>query len=361
MTNDDNNRLYRVLGNRICERIFRGDYKDGENLPPERILAESLGISRVTVRKALALLEERGIIQRLQGSGNRVSLSLAGYPGTMDLIAVVAPAQNAFFSAFIDCFQRIAENGDSLVLFRQIQSGEGLEDGLFKLFQKNIRNAVIWLEDQAVDMEAIRRLRGLGMNMVFFDVVTPSPYADGVLLDNVDAIRSLRDALMQRGKTAIAYVGWDKDSLLSAKEREAAFCKQHPAPVFVRRIPWAERKNLCAEARQIAQVVAGADPKPLGIVCGDGEIGLAIRKALNAEGLSAIAVASPDEYPDSLALSISIYRQDFERMADETYQCLSRQNQPDWRASTYRIKGSLIGESVSAGRTTVAGPFLETQ
>lgn len=342
MIQTDNDSLYRILENRICERIFRGEYPDGENLPPERILAESLGISRVTVRKALALLETDGIIQRQQGSGNRVSLSLSGYQGTMDLIAVLAPAQNVFFASFIDCFQRTAENGDSLVLFKQIQTGERLEDRLFKLFQKNIRNAVIWLEDQAVDMEAIRRLRGLGMNMVFFDVVTPSLYADGVLLDNVDAIKSLRRTFVQRGLRAIAYVGWDSDSIQSAKEREAAFLGQHPDPVFVHRIPWSERDNLLLMAGQIADVVKSSGPPPQGIICGDGEIGVAIKKVLNSCGLENIAVASPDEYPESPALSISVYRQDFERMAERTYQCLSQQNRPNWRASTYRIKGTLV-------------------
>ena len=57
MKASEKDRLYRVLENKICERIFRGEYADGENLPPERTLAESLGVSRVTVRKALALLE----------------------------------------------------------------------------------------------------------------------------------------------------------------------------------------------------------------------------------------------------------------------------------------------------------------
>jgi len=342
MINSENDRLYRILENRICERIFHGDYKDGENLPPERVLAESLAISRVTVRKALALLEADGIIQRVQGSGNRISLSLSGYQGTMDIIAVVAPAQNVFFASFIDCFQRTAENGDSLVLFKQIPSGERLEDGLFKLFQKNIRNAVIWLEDQAVDMEAIRRLRGLGMNMVFFDVVTPSLYADGVLLDNVDAIKSLRRSFIERDLRSIGYVGWNKDSIQSAKEREAVFLSQHPVPVFVHRIPWRERSHLAQVAGQFAEAMQSSESRPQGILCGDGEIGVAIRKALNSCGLESIAVASPDEYPESLALSISVYRQDFERMAEKTYQCLSQQNRPDWRASTYRIKGELV-------------------
>ncbi len=345
MKTTENDRLYRLLQNKICERVFRGDYKDGENLPPERTLAESLNVSRVTVRKAMALLETDGIIQRVQGSGNRVSLSVAGYQGTMDIIAVLAHAQNVFFSSFIDCFQRTAENGDSLVLFKQMPPGERLEESLFKLFQKNIRNAVIWLEDQQVDMEAIRRLRGLGMNMVFFDVVTPSPYADGVLLDNRDAITTLRRVLRTRGSAHVGYVGWDNDSILSARERENVFLRQKPAPAFVHKIPWGDKSNLGHVAEQIADGLKLSDPLPDGIICGDGEIGVAIRKALNSRELGRIEVASPDEYPESRALSISVYRQDFERMAEKTYQCLVHQNQSGWVASTYCIKGELVPRS----------------
>ena len=41
----------------------------GHPLPPERQLAQLLGASRVTMRRALALLEEQGIIRREQGRG----------------------------------------------------------------------------------------------------------------------------------------------------------------------------------------------------------------------------------------------------------------------------------------------------
>lgn len=335
-------RLYRILENRICERIFRGDYADGENLPAERVLAQSLGVSRVTVRKALGTLEAHGIIERAQGSGNRVSLSVAGYPGTTDIIAVLARAQNVFFSTFIDHFQRTAEGGDSLVLLKQIACGERFEESLFKLLQKNIRNAVIWLEDRQVDMELIRRLRGLGMNMVFFDAVTPSPYADGVLLDNKDAIATLLRAV--DGPGAVAYVGWAGDAILSAGERESVFVRQQAAasaiaPVY--RIPWHARGDLARIAGQIVDAIDSSAERPAAILCGDGEIGVAIRKALNLRGLERIEVASPDEYPESLALSISVYRQDFEKMAATTFACLVAQNQPGWKASVYRVKGEL--------------------
>lgn len=347
MRNNENDRLYRLLENRICERIFRGDYADGENLPPERVLAESLNISRVTVRKALALLENDGIIERQQGSGNRVSLSLAGYPGTMDIIAVLARAQNAFFSAFIESFQRTAEGSDSLVLFKQNAIGEPIEESLFRLFQKNIRNAVIWLEDQPVDREAIRRLRGLGMNMVFFDTLAPVPFADGVLLDNEAAISSLYRALLPSCAEGIAYVGWawSDASLASARERELVFRRYVAADSAIHAIAWHDKARLNLVADQIVDGWQASGKVPGGVLCGDGEIGLAIRKALNGHGLGGVHVASPDEYPESRSLAIECYRQDFGRMAEQTYRCLSQQNAAPWLASTYRIEGELLPSS----------------
>lgn len=347
MKASEKDRLYRILENKICERIFRGEYADGENLPPERMLAESLGVSRVTVRKALALLEADGIIQRVQGSGNRVALSIAGYPGTTDLIAVLAHAQNVFFSAFIDHFQRTAERSDSLVLFKQVPASEALEASLFKLMQKDIRNAVIWLEDQPVDMEAIRRLRGLGMNMVFFDVVTRSPYADGVLLDNRDAIAVLYAALRKQGAGRIGYIGWNNAAVLSAQERETAASAQTPAPLFIRRIDWRDKNRLGRIAEAIADEI-GTTNSPDALLCGDGEIGVAVRKALLSRGLNTIQVASPDEYPESRALGITVYRQDFEKLAEQTFSCLMAQNRPGWSASVYPIRGELVEPTASA-------------
>lgn len=342
MKASEKDRLYRILENKICERIFRGDYVDGENLPPERTLAESLGVSRVTVRKALALLEADGIIQRVQGSGNRVSLSLAGYPGTTDLIAVLAHAQNVFFAAFMDHFQRTAESNDSLVLFKQVPPGEALEESLFKLFQKNIRNAVIWLEDQPVDMEAIRRLRGLGMNMVFFDVVTHTPYADGVLLDNQQAIGALHGSLLKAGARRIGYIGWDNPAVLSAHEREMAALALTPAVYFAKRINWRDKNCLGQITEAITDELKSSPTPPDALLCGDGEIGVALRKALISRALDVIRIASPDEYPESRALAITIYRQDFEKMAERTFNCLMAQNQAAWAAAVYPIAGELV-------------------
>ncbi len=68
------------LVNQITEMLVRdiktGVLPDGERLPPERNMAEGLNISVGTLRKALAELENRGLLTRIQGSGNYVNSTL---------------------------------------------------------------------------------------------------------------------------------------------------------------------------------------------------------------------------------------------------------------------------------------------
>lgn len=56
----------------IRELIFRGQLKPGEQLMPERELAEALGVSRTTVRNAINKLVVLGILEHRQGQGTFV-------------------------------------------------------------------------------------------------------------------------------------------------------------------------------------------------------------------------------------------------------------------------------------------------
>jgi DNA-binding GntR family transcriptional regulator len=50
-----------------------GDLSPGDRLPSEPDLARMLGVSRSSLRAAIALLEEDGLVQRLHGSGTYVT------------------------------------------------------------------------------------------------------------------------------------------------------------------------------------------------------------------------------------------------------------------------------------------------
>lgn len=61
----------RVAG-RLRAMIVDGTVAPGERLPGERQLAESMGVSRVSVRAALQSLKAEGFLEAVQGGGTRV-------------------------------------------------------------------------------------------------------------------------------------------------------------------------------------------------------------------------------------------------------------------------------------------------
>ena len=54
-------------------RTKSGELKPGSRLPPERELARDCGVAYDTVRRAAALLRERGLIVTVHGRGTYVA------------------------------------------------------------------------------------------------------------------------------------------------------------------------------------------------------------------------------------------------------------------------------------------------
>ncbi|XDB00373.1 GntR family transcriptional regulator (plasmid) [Sulfitobacter sp. LCG007] len=64
--------VYVQIAELLIRDIASGRLLVGERLPPERDMAAALGVSVGTLRKALAELEKKGMLERVQGSGNYV-------------------------------------------------------------------------------------------------------------------------------------------------------------------------------------------------------------------------------------------------------------------------------------------------
>ncbi|HEV2013257.1 MAG TPA: GntR family transcriptional regulator [Candidatus Dormibacteraeota bacterium] len=122
-----------------AERLTRG-----QRLPTERQLAETLGVSRPTLRQALELLEKDGLIERRQGSGTyvaeprvavdvRVLVSLTRSivasgmrPGARVVTSEVIPATRQLAARFavapqtpLQHFQRVRYADDRIVAFER--------------------------------------------------------------------------------------------------------------------------------------------------------------------------------------------------------------------------------------------------
>ncbi len=72
--------LWRQVADGIERGIAEGRFAPGERLPGETEIAETYRVNRHTVRRALAVLAERGLVRAERGSGTYVEAPRLAYP-----------------------------------------------------------------------------------------------------------------------------------------------------------------------------------------------------------------------------------------------------------------------------------------
>ena len=68
----DRQRVDEQIAESIADAILDGAFLPGSTLPPERELAQRLGVNRTSLRQGLARLQQMGLIEARHGSGNMV-------------------------------------------------------------------------------------------------------------------------------------------------------------------------------------------------------------------------------------------------------------------------------------------------
>ena len=72
--------LWRRIADELAQRIAMGIHAAGDRLPAEVEIADSFGVNRHTVRRAIADLAERGMVAAERGSGTFVKGARLSYP-----------------------------------------------------------------------------------------------------------------------------------------------------------------------------------------------------------------------------------------------------------------------------------------
>ena len=82
--------LYKQIANLLAQDIKDGKYTAGDKLPSELMLKDLFGVSRITIRAAIAELIDEGLLVRSQGKGTFIAqqksmLSANDHPGLPSL------------------------------------------------------------------------------------------------------------------------------------------------------------------------------------------------------------------------------------------------------------------------------------
>ena len=119
---ESNVSVYKKIVTQIQNMIMNGELKKGDRLPPERQLAEMLGVGRPALKQAISALEVLGIIRSRQGDGNYI---------TADSVDVLNPIAIQFY----------LENGnsDDILEFRYIIEVQMASLAAMKITEEQIR------------------------------------------------------------------------------------------------------------------------------------------------------------------------------------------------------------------------------
>lgn len=161
---------YQQLANRLREEITRNGGQTGFRLPTEQELARQYRLSRQTVRHALQLLEEEGLIQRRQGSGSYAT----------GLIPGEAPRQIAMVTSFLDDYifptilhdasNLLSSQGYSTAVYATANQVGAEREVLSQLLEKPVSGLLVEGSKTALptpNIDLYQRLRQAGTPIIF--------------------------------------------------------------------------------------------------------------------------------------------------------------------------------------------------
>ena len=135
---------YYTLMEALKEQILSGTIKPGQKLPSENELTREYALSRHTVRKALALLENEGYITARHGKGTFCSERVIQRHNSKNIAVTTTYLSDYIFPRLIQGMDRVlSENGYSIILKNTCNSRSKEEKVLKELLDKPIDGLII--------------------------------------------------------------------------------------------------------------------------------------------------------------------------------------------------------------------------
>jgi DNA-binding LacI/PurR family transcriptional regulator len=214
--------LYRQLAIRLGRNIRDGKLKPGQRLPSMDDLAESCGVTKITIRRALLELKSEGLIYTKPAQGTYVSETLPTNKErtrnrvlTVGLISRVLTGEPGPYHAEILTSLRTEmskQKGNLVVLPAPHMGAPDISE---QMGHANL-DAVIFLGP--FDSDALRRIVRNGPPSVLVDFQVRGLRVDTIAVDNISGAETAIDHLISLGHKEFALILGEEDAV-ATKER----------------------------------------------------------------------------------------------------------------------------------------------
>lgn len=219
---------YQSLANDLRFQIEAGKYALSDLLPTEFTIGQEYQVSRQTVRQALAILVQEGLIEKRQGSGSHILRKPTFACGPRRTVAVVTTyISNYIFPSILREIETVLSDNNSVPSLYATQNQVANERRILQsLLEGDLPDGIL-VEGTKTglpnpNLDLYRELISLGVPMVFIHGIYPE-LSDclSVLDDNRGGSRQLVEYLYAKGHRSIS--GIFKNDDMQGLQRYAGY------------------------------------------------------------------------------------------------------------------------------------------
>lgn len=205
----------------------------GERMPSERELCIEMGVSRVTLRRAMEPFHRGGFLETRRGGGTWLAKEVTpprnGAETSSRLIGLVVP------SVAISLPARIVQGAEALAAERDFHVALAHDHGdmdyqikqLARMSDGNVAGIAVFPDvanlDRPVFRDLIKRIKAKSIPLVMIDRYLPDIDTPSVLSDNVAGAYAATEHMILKGHRRLALLSFGERSGVSDYERRKGF------------------------------------------------------------------------------------------------------------------------------------------
>ena len=347
---------YKEIVEWINKEISAGRLPDGSKIPSENELAEKFGMSRQTVRHAIAELTEEGVLTSIRGSGTYVASFSADENDKKRIAVIMTYVDGYIFPRTIQGIEKgLSAHGYSIELSFTNNAVEKERSILKDMLNRNdVAGLIVEPTKSALpnpNLELYRQLSQKGMQILFVNSTYPELDMPHVSLDDkAGAYRAVK-LLVDNGHSEIGCIlklddgqGHDRYSGYVNAMHEAGFLINEEHVVWLDSL---EYRNIDKVADKICERLAGCS----GVFCYNDQVAVEVIRILKDRGYNLpedMSIVSMDDSDQARVSSpqISSVPHPKERLGERAAENMVRLIHHDYKA-TYEFQEEIeIRDSV---------------